>query len=235
LNRRKRRQRRVRAEPEAAARPGTENLVIPPSPTCPPHCQRSPLIYHPQKFEQRPRFFAPGRPFLAGVDFVRNRTRRGGEPMAAVKALVPVVAIPRADVWRPDAPRCAGECVRRVWSIATDHPENAAIVMGSGEPAKTGAACAHRCLGRWVRIEVPPSGGGNQPGLRRHLSAGRRRIAVSRLGHEDEKLPHFFRAPLQNRGHPERGSSSVSLAGRRREGRLRGGSWWWGCGRWRGG
>jgi hypothetical protein len=90
--------------------------------------------------------------FLAGADFVRNMVRCGGEPMAAVKALVPVVALPRADVRRPDAPRCAGECVRRVRSIATDHPENAAIVIGSGEPAKTGAACAHRCLG-----PLPPS------------------------------------------------------------------------------
>jgi hypothetical protein len=85
LNRRKRRQRRVRAEPEAAARPGTENLVIPPSPTCPPHCQRSPLIYHPQKFEQRPRFFAPGRPFSGGRRFrsqqdpPRRRTDGSGQ------------------------------------------------------------------------------------------------------------------------------------------------------------
>ena len=38
------------------------------------------------------------------------------------------------------------------------------IVTGSGESAKTGAACAHRCLGRKVRIGHRRQPGGTGPG-----------------------------------------------------------------------
>ena len=59
-------------------------------------------------------------------------------------ALVQVATIPRPAIRMLGAPLGAGKWALHAQSIPTDHWENMAIVRGSGESAKNGAACAHR-------------------------------------------------------------------------------------------